>query len=252
MSLFWLHRDLLDAMEVERGFSLFSAPHLIWLALMGILIISYAVFYRRAEEQTRDNMRKILALFLILFEIFKQCLMVLTGVRPIDNLPLDICSYAEYAILIDALWPGNGLMKQLMAFAFLPAAFMALLLPTVTVYPPVNFFTMHQFVMHAAIVAYIVARYAAGELRPRYKGLWITLLVFAVLSIPVYHVNAAFGSNYMFLKDPYGNPVLEFLWELSGGNGGNLYGLALMILSALVFHIMYAIFGVLDRCKSKH
>ena len=254
MNLFWIHRDILDAMGVERGFGLFSLPHLIWIGLMAAMTVLVSLLYGRAGERGRDNLRKGLALFLILFEIFKQCLMVLTGAPPLNYLPLDVCSYGEYVILADALWPQNRPMKQLLAFAFLPAAFMALLLPTVTVYPPVNFYTIHQFVMHGAIVAYSVARYAAGEIRPRYRGLWMTLLVFILLAAAVYRVNLAFDTNYMFLNGPFGNPVLKLLWNMTGGAGGNLYVLSLIGLVTLVLHIMYAFFvlpGLLRRRKQQ-
>ncbi|MBQ9562154.1 MAG: hypothetical protein IJR36_03635 [Lachnospiraceae bacterium] len=58
----------------------------------------------------------------------------------------------------------------------------ALLVPTVTAYPPLNFYAIHQFVMHGMITAYIVARYAGGN------GGLPYLLGLAVLIIIVFHL----------------------------------------------------------------
>ncbi|MBQ6468468.1 MAG: YwaF family protein [Lachnospiraceae bacterium] len=194
---------------------MFSAPHLIWLFLMALLITVFAVRYCRRTENGRDNMRKRMALFLILFELFKQCVAGLTRAPAAGTLPLEICSFAEYTILADAFWPKNRILKQLMAFAFLPAAIMALSFPTVTAYPPVSFFAIHQFVLHAGIAAYIIARYAAGEILPRYFGLWTSVLMIGVPSVPIYLLNLIFGTNFMFLTNHSNNPVLKLLWNLS-------------------------------------
>lgn len=176
--LFWAYKDSVEELG-GKGFSVFSLPHLLWLLLCLSGIICVAFNYRRCESHGRDNMRKSIALFLILFEIAKQCIGALTGAPSAKLLPLQICSFAEYAILIDAFWPHTRFTKQLLAFAFLPSAIIALLLPTVTAYPPLNFYAIHLFILHATIASYIIARYSAGEIKPRYSGLWLTLLVIA-------------------------------------------------------------------------
>ena len=158
-----------------------------------------------------------------------------------------ICSFAEYTALIDALWPQNRFFKQLMAFAFLPAALIAILLPTVTAYPPLSFYAIHQFLLHAGIAAYIIARYAAGEIKPRYVGLWLTLLVTALLAGLIYPIDLAFDTNFMFLMRHLNNPALKLIWDLTGGTGGIAYILGLAVLVTIVFHLVYAVYAVLKR-----
>ena len=243
--LFWVHKDLFGPEASGTGFSLFSAVHFTWLALMIAFIAVYAVRYRRGGEAVRDNMRKRMAVFLIFFELFKQCLMALSWAPAREYLPLEICSFAEYVILVDAMWPKNRVLKQLMVFAFLPAAVMALLVPTVTVYPPISFYTIHQFVLHAGIVAYVVARYAAGEIRPRYMGIWTSVFSIFLLIIPIYLINRTFGTNFMFLMHHTGNPLLALLWNLSGGTGGPSYVLAMVAFSAIVLHIAFVIYSLI-------
>ena len=215
--LFWAHKDSLAAQGV-KGFSAFSLPHLLWLLFCLAVVALFVVIYRRSGDQRRDNLRKGIALFLILFEFFKLCVITLTGAPIASYLPLHICSFALFSILIDALWPQNRFFKQLMAFMFLPAAAIALLFPTVTGYPPLSFYPIHQFLVHSAIAAYIIAEYASGGIGPRYAGLWLSLLVTALLAALIYPINNAFGTNYLFLARHSNNPALKLIW---GGDRRN-------------------------------
>ncbi len=244
--LFWAYKDNVAELG-GKGFSTFSPPHLLWILFCLVCVACFAAAYRRSGEGRRANMRKGMALFLILFEIGKQCVTALTGAPSAPLLPLHICSFAEYAALIDALWPQNRFFKQFMMFALLPAALIAILFPSVTPYPPLNFHAIHMFLMHAGIAAYIVARYAGGEIRPRYAGLWLSALATAVLAGLIYPLNRAFGTNFMFLMHHANNPALKFIWDLSGGAGGFAYILGLSALVILVFHITYAVYALLGR-----
>ncbi len=241
--IFWAHKDKLAELGV-KGFSNFSLPHLLWILFCAASIACFAVCYCRGGARRRANMRSGMALFLILSEIAKQCVVDLTGVPGAGLLPLHICSFAEYAALIDALWPDNRFFKQLMAFAFLPAALIAILFPTVTVYPPLSFYAVHMFLMHGGIAAYIAARLAAGEIRPRYAGLWLTMLATAVLAGLIYPINLAFQTNFMFLMSHSNNPALKLIWNLSGGVGGFSYIMGLATLVILVCHVFYAVYAV--------
>lgn len=242
--LFWAYKDDVAGLG-GTGFSTFSLPHLLWILFCLACVVCTAAVYRRGGERRRANMRRGMALGLILFEIGKQCVAALTGAPAAPLLPLHICSVAEYAVLIDALWEQNRFFKQLMAFAFLPAAVIAILFPSVTPYPPLSFYAIHMFLLHAAIIAYIVARYAGGEIRPRYAGLWLTALATAVMAGLIYPLNAAFDTNFMFLMHHANNPALRLIWDLTGGGAAYILGLVALVI--LVFHIMYVIYALLGR-----
>lgn len=156
-------------------------------------------------------------------------------------------SFAEYAVLIDALWPENRFLGPLLCYAFLPSALIAILFPNAAFYHPLSFYAIHLFVMHAGIAAYIVARYAAGEIRLTYQGVWVTFFAIAVLVAPIYLIDLAFDENYVFLIDHGGNPALKFIWDLSGGTGGIPYILCLGALVLIVFHVAYGIFAAAER-----
>ena len=217
-SFFWMHKDAYTSIG-GKGFACFSFPHLIWLAALFAGILLFARLYRKSQDVRRNSIRKAVALFLILSEIAKQCVVGLTGAPASIHLPLHICSFAEYAILIDALWPENRFFKPLLYYAFLPSAFMAMLFPTATAYHPLSFYAIHHFILHAGIVAYIIARCSSGEIRINYKGVWVTFIAISVLVVPIYYIDAAFDVNFVFLMDHSDNPALKFIWDLSGGTG---------------------------------
>lgn len=253
-SFFWMYKEAYTAAG-GKGFACFSLPHIIWLIFLFAGIVLFACLYRKSKDARRNNMRKCVALFLILFEIAKQCVVGLTGAPVTTHLPLHICSFAEYAILIDALWPENRFFKTLLCYAFLPSAFMALLFPTATAYYPFSFYAIHHFILHAGIVAYIIARYSSGEIRIDYKGVWVTFLAICVLVIPVYFIDAAFDENFVFLMDHSDNPALKFIWDISGGTGKLAYIAGLGVLVLIVFHAVYGIItasGTLKKRLTRH
>lgn len=248
---FWAY---IDASEKSgEGFGCFSLPHILWLVVLAAGIFFFSFAYKRSNEKGRDHLRKGMALFLMLFEVGKQCVVGLTGAPAAVHLPLHICSFAEYAILIDTFWPDNRLFKPVLCYAFLPAAFMALLFPTVTAYPPISYYAIHQFVLHAAIIAYILARYIAGDMRMNYTGVWISLGMILALALPVYLIDKTFDRNYMFLLRHSNNPALKFIWNLSGGSGGFAYILGLALLTLLMFHFVFCVFTLIQklRCRQK-
>lgn len=233
----------------EPGFGLFTRAHFTWLLVLAVLIAFFVIVYYRGEENRRDNMRKWTALFLIGIEILKQCVGSLNAIPPGTYLPMEMCSFAEYTILIDAMWPRGRTTKQMLAFAFLPAAIMALVMPSSTIYPAISFYAIHQLVMHAAIVAYIIARYKASEISPRYSGIWLTLLIINFIIIPIYLVDVRYSNNYMYLRGHAENAIIKMIWDLTGGQGGILYIIGLEILVALVMHITYGIYRLIDLRK---
>ena len=251
LDLFW--KDITKTTEAGvPGFGMFSAAHIVWLIVLFAGAATYVVTYKRAQQKRRNNMRKVLAIFLILFEIFKQCVMVLMGSTNLYDLPIEICSFAEYTILIDALWPDNRFFKQGLYYAFLPAAFMALLFPPVAVYPAINFYTIHQLVMHAGIVTYIVARYAADEIKPKYIHIWTTAAAILIFLIcPIYFIDNKFQVNYMFLRTHENNPVIKLIWDITGDKGGVPYLLGLTIMGILVFHVMFALHVIIERVSRR-
>lgn len=228
------------------NFRVFSMAHLIWLLITLAGIFICVLCYVKGNNKTRSNIRFIIALILIFSEFYKMSLMAMKGTAPKDYLPLEVCSLAEYMILIDAMWPDNRITKQLLAFAFFPAAVMALAFPATTRTPVINVFTLRFFLFHGGIAAYFLMRYIAGEIKPKYIGLWGSHAFFLGLALLMYPFDIKNGYNYMFVADYEGNPMLKILWDIAGGKGGPAYIFVLAVFVLLIFHLFYAFYRLAD------
>lgn len=245
---FWYNADQIRSHPDNIAFSVFSLSHIIWLVIIIIFIILYCRFYLKGDDKRRRNMRCCLALFMIFSEIAKMCLMDLTGATAHGYLPLEICSLAEYMILIDSMWPDKDIIHQMLLFAFLPGGLMALAFPGAAgSYTAFNIFTIRFFLFHGGIVAYVIARYMVGEIKPRYRGLWMSLAITFVIGLIMQRFDLSFGFNFMFLTDPQGNPMLKLIWDISGGNGGMPYLCALTVFVCLVMHVMYLVYRFIEN-----
>lgn len=242
--IFWAYSDALAANHI-KGFGFFTLPHFAWLAVITAGVVLYTLIYRKAGEPKRENLRKAIAVYLILAEFFKISVVTLTGGAIDRNLPLHICSIAEFLILFDALWLSkNRVTGQILIFEFMPGALITLLLPNCISYPAYSFYVVNFFIWHGAIIAYILARYLSGEIRPRYVGIWQSMIAIYIQIIPVYFLDKAFDENYMFLMDHWNNPALKLCWDLSGGKGGIPYIIALSILVLVVMHVFYLFYKI--------
>ncbi|MBR5755967.1 MAG: hypothetical protein IKX96_00255, partial [Firmicutes bacterium] len=99
------------------------------------------------------------------------------------------------------------------------------------------------------IVCYIIMRFAADEIRPRYSGIWLALLIINIIIIPVRYLNVALDQNYMFLMSHQGNPVLEAIWNMCGGHPGILYTFGLEVLVAVTMHITYIVLTIVNKIR---
>lgn len=249
--LFWKHKQMLALLEGQYGFSLFSAGHLAWLVGIALWIAATAVLYRRLDAHRRDNMRKVMAVILILLETSKLCVMGLTHVDICEFLPIHLCSVAGLFIVIDALWPNTKWVGQMFLFAFNTAALMALICSSVTCYPFFNFYSIHSFVIHGYLLVYAVMRYAAGEFRPTYRGLWGSVAATVAVGIPIFFIDGIFDVNYMFLGQPSDVSLLVALWDVFAPIGGRLlYALSIAVLGTAVIHVLYLVYRIVAICSA--
>ena len=237
MEYFWTHRDNIPE---GLGFGQFTLAHFAWASAMVLMVVAISVAYERSDYKKRVKMRRVIAAILFVSEIIKIIAVVRDGVPLLLYLPLEICSFASYSIMLDSIFPENKFFPQMLVILFLPAAIMSIIFPTVTPLPAINFFTIHQFVFHGLIVAYVVARFASGEVAIDYPGVWKSILKICVVAGIMYLMDISFNMNYMFLTDTYDNPLLNVIWNLTGG--GVPYTLGLVLFVIIVVHIFFFIF----------
>ena len=237
MKYFWTHKEEIPD---SLGYGQFSAVHFLLLVISVLLITLFIHIYIHAEEPLRLLMRRGCAFTLIVIEMIKMILIGHSNVKLAEYLPLEICSFAAYFIVIDSLWAGNTVFPGMLLTLFLPVAIMAILFPTTSTLPVFNFYVIHQFLYHDLIIAYILARFLNREIPLAYPGVWKSIGIILLLAAAIYLIDVRFDKNFMFLRDTYGNPLLKMIEKVTGS--GVSYTIGLVIFCIFMIHVFYLIF----------
>ena len=234
----------LKADSNEKGYGQFSGTHLLLLGICIIVVATYCIVYFRCGTEARNAMRTAVAIMLLVSEVVKMGVIYCTHQGFSEYLPCEICSFAAYSIAVDAFVPGNDFLLELMVVMFLPAAIMALIFPTTTRLPVLNFFTFHQYFFHSLIIAYILGRFFAGETSMTYPGLWKSIAAILCLVGVMYAVDRVFNRNFMFLVYNENNPLLKKISDTCGD--GFRYTLGLICFAIIAVHVFYGLFKLLE------
>ena len=181
------------------GFKHFDATHLCWLALFVLLAVLLCSIYCRLGETGRRRFRYTLAALIVANELFKVICLVIGGRYTINYLPLHLCSINIILIAIHAVRPTRTLDNYLYAIG-LPTTILALLLPTWTKLPVLNFSHLHSFTVHIELALYPIVLLAGRDIKPRARFIGICLLLLAALAVPAIVCNTLFDTNFMFLN----------------------------------------------------
>ncbi len=239
MTYFW---DTGFTVPEGAGFSLYGPGHLLWLGFWILLCLLLGAGYGRWDERTRRRCRRVLAVLLILDELFKDVSTLVTGRFRPDFLPLHLCSINIFLIVADAVRPVDSLREILYAVC-LPGAFFALLFPGWAYLPLQNALCIHSFTVHILLFLYpfLLLR---GGFRPQFRRFLRRLPFCLPVVAGVYVFNKIFGTNFMFLNFAgTGNPLS--LFERFLGNPGYLAGIP--ILCALSWAVLYGVPAMLRR-----
>ena len=228
------------------GFSHFDATHLCWLCAFVAIAVALCLLYRRLGKPGRRRFRYIMSALIVADEIFKVVFLVIGGRYTINYLPLHLCSINIVLIAIHAVRPSRALDNFLYLIC-LPTAILALLFPTWTKLPVLNFSHLHSFTIHILLACYPLALTVGGDIRPQVRQLGKSLLLLLSLAASVYIFNVLFDTNFMFLMSAdKGNPLYWFEQSL----GSHLFGFPILG-SALIF-VMYLPVELWRRYRRTH
>ena len=242
MDYFWYTSDELPD---GLGFSHFDSFHLSWLLAGAVVIILSCLLYRRLDEKGRGVFCKTVALLLIADELWKTVPMLVMGAYEPGYLPFHLCSINLFLIAWHAWRPG----KTISAFLYtvcIPGALAAMLFPTWTNQPPLNFMLIHSFTVHILLMLYPIVLTAGGDIRPRLRDVPKCLGLLVGLAAVALVLNLLLDTNFMFLMDvTKGNPL--YLFEQAWGN--HLLGFPVLI--AAIVAVMYAPIEIYHQIKRK-
>lgn len=234
-----------DNIPEGLGYGLFTLKHFLLLLITVLFIVFVVKKYKMSDDKNIIIIRKIIAIILIFIDIIKLIIMYLNPMDYTNYLPLEICSFAAYFIVLDSIYKDNIFFSEMLLLLFMPAAMTALLVPTTINLPIFNFFTIHQYLYHALIIAYVLMRYLNKEIRITYIGLWKSILKTIILASVIYFVDYIFNKNYMFLMNSADNPALNIFYNLA--NGGKLYLVYLILFVIFILHLFYLLFKGINK-----
>ena len=238
-----------DTIGTGFGFSPFGALHLCWLFAFVLLSVVVCIIYRRADEKKRKTIRIVIAALLIADELVKIVGLASFGNYTAGYLPFHLCSINIFVIMAHAFHPTKTLSNFLYTVC-IPASLAALLFPTWTELPLLNFMHIHSFTVHILLAIYPLMITFAGEVSPKLKDLPKTLLLLWNFVGVALFANLIFDTNFMFFKEASkGNPLYYF--EQAFGN--HLIGYPVIIFAVLVvmYGSLYLALAIKRKCEAR-
>ncbi len=238
--------DTTGTIPSDAGFSQYGTVHLIWLAVFAVFVIANCLLYKKLGNKGRGLWRKIISYLIVLDEIFKMVMLTVGGRYTLDYLPLHLCSINIFVILIHSYKPSK-LLDNFLYTVCIPGALAALLFPSWTKLPVLNFMHLHSFTVHILLALYPIVLVVNGDLKVSFKMIPKCMLLLVGMAIPIYGINILLDTNFMFLMEAdKGNPLYWF-----GQNWGNhLLGFPVLIAAILI--VMYAPLELCRRLKAKN
>lgn len=234
-----------DSIPEGLGISTFGITHLIWLFSFAVICVAWAIIYAKLSTRQRNIAIKVLGWFIIFLEMSKNVVVVVLRDFDPGYLPFHLCGINILLICFD-LFKQTKIVRNFLYYFCIPGALLALLFPNWTMLPCMNFFSINSFLIHGVLVMYPVLLVASGELMPSIKMMPKCILLLAAMAVPIYFMNLAWDTNFMFLMSPEtGNPLGLFEKYL----GSHLWGFPILL--PLVMFIMYIPIFFLSRFKKK-
>ena len=246
---FWKQQDDIPA---GMGYELFGPAHLLCVAVTVIAVIALILSVRRAEEKTQRRFLKLVPIFMVILETFKDCFLVSVHRFGVWYLPLHFCSMGIFVFLLREYLPWAKVKEILGEIAFmliLPGSVAALLFADWTIYYPVwNFMNIYSYIWHGLLVLYPVMIYIRREIRPQIRHIHWNLLFLCLVVPPIYVFDKYFDVNYFFVNWPVHDSPLEWLASFMG-NPGYLAGYAVLVVALIL--VLYLVIWVIDLIKKK-
>ncbi len=225
---------------MDTGFVLFGGSHLAAIGLIAAASLLLPFAMRGLAPQLARPIGILLALLLISQELAQLVLLLQRHGPTPQMLPLHLCALAVW-LTAWVLVTANARVFEVVYFWALGGTTQALATPDLARGFPsadfVLFFLGHGLVVIGVIYVVIVYR-----LRPVPASLIRVALITLAFAALVVGINVVLGTNFMYLMEkPAGTSLLDWFgpWPW--------YWLALILVGALTFLLLYAPFFIADR-----
>lgn len=228
-------------------FELYGTGHLIALSLIVMLCLSFLYFKNKWNENQRKTFRITIAIILFLNELAWHIWAIYWGVWNIQTmLPLHLSSVLVWLTMY-MLITKNYTIYEVIYFLGIGSATQALLTPDITGYGFPHFRAFNTFLAHGLLVAMPIYMTIVEGYRPTWQSFKRTVVWINLYMIPIFFLNLAIGSNYLFIAyKPEFPTLLDVLapWPL--------YILQLELIGFSILFLLYLPFLIKDlRLKSQ-
>ena len=225
--------DTVETIPQNVGFLGFGGLHLVWLAVFVGVVVANCLWFHKLSTCGRRRWKKVIAILIILDEVFKMVMLAIGGRYNFTYLPLHLCSINIFIVAFHA-WKPSKTIGAFLYTVCIPGAIAALAFPSWASLPLGNFMHWHSFTVHILLAMYPIVLAVNGEITIDLKDIPKSLLLLVGMAVPIYVVNLLLNTNFMFLMYvEEGNPLLIFeqLW------GNHLFGYPVIIAGVLI--VMY-------------
>lgn len=242
---------LLEIKYTDSAAGIFSLSHAIYISVTFVSVLLLLYISRRISRAGFERLGIILATALTAAEAIKITVAIASR-EPIDNwIPLYFCG-----LFLPALWLLRSGREKLRRAAYayvtmggIPAGLLFTLYPSTSLarYPATSPLSIHAAIFHGAMIYFGLIILRRGFFLPRQEDGRLYFWFVTAAVIPSAIINHLFGTNCMFLSDPFGLPLVTELCR----DFPTLYAIGAWLMQAfLLFKISLTIYKATERRKT--
>lgn len=237
---FWYTKD---SIPDGVGMGLFSFTHIVEIILAGLILCVLVMWFKRCDKKQRERFLLTVVILLWIDEFIKHIGSAAIGQWEVGYLPFHICSIN---IFLSTLYyfKRSKVLAQILYCLGVPGAFMALLLPTWSKLPVMNFMHLHSYTIHILLMLFPILLVVNGE-RPNIRYHAKCCLVFVCYSLPIFFLNHVLDTDFIFLNGAKGTPFTGLVKSI----GNPLYCVFLILIIFALMALMYVPWVVYDKKK---
>lgn len=215
---FWYSNKMLENIEdtegIELGFEHFDETHIVMLIIATAIIGACSFLFSKLGVHGKAVMLNIISVLMVADELLKYIGNMALDSWTVNYLPLHLCSVNIFLCVVYSFTKSKTIAKLLYCFGA-PGAVLALLLPTWTNQPVMNFMHMHSYTVHILILLFPILLVVDGY-RPSIKDVPKCFMCIVAYAIPLYFVNKLLDTDFLFLNGARNTPfenLVEFIGD---------------------------------------
>jgi hypothetical integral membrane protein (TIGR02206 family) len=191
--------EYFDRFYSGAPFELFGRAHLTALAIIALICLSFIYIRKVWGEREQRIFRNTVATLLIISELSWHAWAAYWGLWSIQTmLPLHMCSVFVW-LTAYMLYKRNYQIYELAYFMGIGGAMQALITPDAGPYGFPHYRAIQTFFAHGLLVIVPIYMTVVEGFRPTLASLKRVFLWMNIYMIPVFWLNLAIGSNYLFI-----------------------------------------------------